>query len=86
MSVICTPSTGTPGVGSAVPAGATPRRSSRLASLLSYGSNSSGGSSGANVLFVKGAAECVLQRCTKVMLADGSVVPLDSSARDELHR
>jgi P-type Ca2+ transporter type 2C len=36
---------------------------------------------GSNVLFVKGAAECVLQRCTKVMLSDGRVVALDKAAR-----
>ena len=39
---------------------------------------------GSNVLLVKGAAECVLQRCSKVMLADGRVVPLDKAARTRL--
>jgi Ca2+-transporting ATPase len=36
---------------------------------------------GANILLVKGAAECVLQRCTKVMLSDGRVVALEKAAR-----
>jgi len=45
------------------------------------GGTSSSDSSGANTLFVKGAAECVLQRCTKVMLSDGRVVALDKAAR-----
>lgn len=78
MSVICSPSPAGPGAGAA---GATPRRSGRLTSLLGGGA-----AGGGNVLFVKGAAECVLQRCTKVMLADGSVVPLDKEARLELVR
>jgi Ca2+-transporting ATPase len=39
---------------------------------------------GANTLFVKGAAECILQRCTKVMLSDGRVVALDKAARTRL--
>ena len=82
MSVICTPAGGA-GVTSSAAVGATPRRSGRLASLLSR--TSSEGSAGGNVLFVKGAAECVLQRCTRAMLADGSIVPLDAAARAELH-
>ncbi|KAK9815793.1 hypothetical protein WJX72_009539 [[Myrmecia] bisecta] len=40
--------------------------------------------SGGNVLLVKGAAECVLARCTKVMLADGIVKPLDAGLRKKL--
>ena len=42
--------------------------------------------SGNNVLFVKGAAEFVLQRCAKVMLSDGRVVLLDKATRDRLSR
>jgi Ca2+-transporting ATPase len=78
MSVICAPA----GSGSPLAPGATPRRSGRLASLLGGGGSSGGG----NVLYVKGAAECVLARCTSVMLADGSVAPLDQSTREELMR
>lgn len=37
-----------------------------------------------NVLLVKGAAECVLDRCTKAMLSDGTIVPLDAGARAKL--
>lgn len=83
MSVICAPAS-TPAGGPAVP-GATPRRSSRLASLLGSRSGSVEGTGG-NVLMVKGAAECVLSRCSKVMLGDGSVVPLDKASRDDLHK
>ena len=35
-----------------------------------------------NVLLVKGAAECVLERCDRVMLPDGKVVPLSSTCRE----
>jgi P-type Ca2+ transporter type 2C len=34
-----------------------------------------------NDLHVKGAAECVLARCTHVMLPDGSSAPLDAARR-----
>ena len=34
-----------------------------------------------NALLVKGAPECVLDRCVSVLLPDGSVAPLTSSAR-----
>eukprot|EP00891_Asterochloris_glomerata_P005322 jgi/Astpho2/5322/fgenesh1_pm.00075_%23_6_t len=37
-----------------------------------------------NVLLVKGAAECVLSRCSKVMLADGSLKPLDGALRQKV--
>lgn len=37
-----------------------------------------------NVLLVKGAAECVLERCDRVMLPDGKVVPLTTAARASL--
>ena len=39
---------------------------------------------GSNVLLVKGAAECVLSRCSHVMLANGEVVPLDKGTRSKL--
>ena len=39
-----------------------------------------GGASG-NDLHVKGAAECVLARCTHVLLPDGTVASLDTSRR-----
>jgi len=35
-------------------------------------------------LFVKGAAECVLERCSSVMLSDGSICPLDKDMRKKL--
>jgi hypothetical protein len=34
-----------------------------------------------NVLLVKGAAECILERCDRVMLPDGKVVQLTAAAR-----
>eukprot|EP00882_Tetradesmus_deserticola_P019674 GHRQ01021196.1.p2 GENE.GHRQ01021196.1~~GHRQ01021196.1.p2 ORF type:complete len:130 (-),score=33.92 GHRQ01021196.1:1264-1653(-) len=34
-----------------------------------------------NVLLVKGAAECVLERCDRIMLPDGKVVTLTPAAR-----
>jgi Ca2+-transporting ATPase len=33
------------------------------------------------VLLVKGAAECILERCNRLMLPDGKVVPLKPAAR-----
>ena len=42
-----------------------------------------GGTSG-NDLHVKGAAECVLARCTHVLLPDGTVAPLDTSRRSAI--
>ena len=39
---------------------------------------------GGNKLLVKGAPECVLERCTQVQLPDGSVVALTSELRDEI--
>eukprot|EP00887_Chlorella_sp_A99_P001879 scaffold19.g1879.t1 len=79
MSVVVAPAGG----GAPPPAaGATPsRRSSRLASIIGGGG---GGPAGSNSLLVKGAAECVLARCSRAMLADGSVVPLDAGARRQL--
>lgn len=75
MSVICAPSN----AGPTTPA----RRSSRLAGII--GGGSSNGSS-SNKLFIKGAAECVLQRCSKIMLADGSVVALDAKTRANVEK
>ncbi|CAK9231707.1 unnamed protein product [Sphagnum troendelagicum] len=37
-----------------------------------------------NKLLVKGAAECVLERCSSVQLRDGSVVPLNASFREKI--
>ncbi len=34
-----------------------------------------------NVLFVKGAAECVLERCSQVMLSNGNVIPMTAQMR-----
>lgn len=34
-----------------------------------------------NTLFVKGAAECMIERCSHAMLDSGSVVPLDDDMR-----
>ncbi|GFR44662.1 hypothetical protein Agub_g5952 [Astrephomene gubernaculifera] len=34
-----------------------------------------------NSLLVKGAAECVIERCTRMMLPDGRILPLTSAAR-----
>eukprot|EP00892_Ulva_mutabilis_P001770 jgi/Ulvmu1/11594/UM079_0038.1 len=42
------------------------------------------GSAPAPELLVKGAAECVLQRCSHVMLPDQSVVPLDAARSQEV--
>mmetsp|Transcript_17301 Transcript_17301/g.36124 ORF Transcript_17301/g.36124 Transcript_17301/m.36124 type:complete len:1046 (+) Transcript_17301:289-3426(+) len=41
-------------------------------------------SGGANQLLVKGAPEGLLARCTKLMLGNGTVVPLDSTAKDAI--
>lgn len=37
-----------------------------------------------NVLLVKGAAECILERCNRVMLPDGKVVKLTPAARSAI--
>lgn len=39
------------------------------------------GLSPGNVLLVKGAAECILERCDRMMLPDGKVVQLTPTAR-----
>lgn len=70
MSVLCKPvDKSSESNGSAVGT----RRSSRTASAKS--------STNDNVLFVKGAAECVLERCSHAMLSDGSVVPMSAQMR-----
>jgi Ca2+-transporting ATPase len=44
------------------------------------------GGAGSNRLLVKGASECVLERCTHAMLADGSRVTLTKVAKEALLR
>jgi Ca2+-transporting ATPase len=44
------------------------------------------GGAGGNRLLVKGASECVLERCTQAMLADGSRVNLTKAAKEALLR
>lgn len=39
---------------------------------------------GNNVLLVKGAAECVLERCNRVMLPDGKVENLSEAGRQAI--
>mmetsp|Transcript_20295 Transcript_20295/g.44334 ORF Transcript_20295/g.44334 Transcript_20295/m.44334 type:complete len:1049 (-) Transcript_20295:1149-4295(-) len=39
---------------------------------------------GSNILLCKGAAECVLERCNRVMMPDGKVVPLTPAARNTI--
>lgn len=41
-------------------------------------------SKGNNVLFVKGAPEGLLERCTKIMLGDGTVVPLTPEGKNAI--
>eukprot|EP00889_Picochlorum_renovo_P002161 jgi/Picre1/29191/NNA_004584.t1 len=53
----------------------SPRKASRKA-----------GTSADNMLFVKGAAECILERCSTAMLSDGSVVPIDTKLRSSLSK
>lgn len=60
--------------------------SEEVASVAAPQSAAAAAPSGHNVLFVKGAAECVLQRCSKVMLSDGKVVALDKATRDRLSK
>lgn len=38
-----------------------------------------------NTLLVKGAAECVVERCSHVMLAGGAVKPMSATLRKSLH-
>eukprot|EP00803_Ostreobium_quekettii_P008366 evm.model.scf_1396EXC.4 EVM.evm.TU.scf_1396EXC.4 scf_1396EXC:22768-35223(-) len=37
-----------------------------------------------NILFVKGAAECVVERCSRAMREDGSIVPLDDKLKKQI--
>jgi Ca2+-transporting ATPase len=45
---------------------------------------SDGAGKGKNSLLVKGAPECVLERCTNVLLPDGSVVSLSDDLRKDI--
>lgn len=80
MSVLCTAVN--------MPANTAARRSNRLASILAPGlaSRHNGSNGSHTTLFAKGAAECVLERCSKIMLSDGTVVPLDSTTRKNMQR
>merc|ERR1712038_260429 len=42
------------------------------------------GATGVRSLFVKGAAELLLDRCTKVMRSDGTVAPMTSNERSNI--
>jgi magnesium-transporting ATPase (P-type) len=39
-----------------------------------------------NVLFVKGAAEVLVERCSRIKLTDGSIVPITPDVREQLRR
>jgi P-type Ca2+ transporter type 2C len=54
-------------------------------SVIVRGTSGSTRASAANDLHVKGAAECVLSRCTHVMLPDGSTAPLDAAKRSAVN-
>ena len=43
------------------------------------------GSTAPNVLLVKGAAECVVERCSHMMLAGGAVKPMSAALRKALY-
>lgn len=73
--------------------GPTPTRSGRLANLLTgnnsarqstLATNGSINNNSSNVLFVKGAAECVVERCNRIMLQDGTIVPLDMNTKAKI--
>ncbi|KAL3130923.1 Calcium-transporting ATPase, endoplasmic reticulum-type [Trebouxia sp. C0009 RCD-2024] len=55
--------------------------SSSTASGVTTRSSAKNGSDNSNVLFVKGAAEYMLNRCSKVMLQEGRVQPLSPALR-----
>lgn len=74
MSTLCGYKSGADIDDAAGPGGTPGRRSSRLSAKKSSGS-------GANQLFVKGAPERVLERCTHARLADGSTVTFSASDR-----
>lgn len=48
------------------------------------GSSNGGARSAANTLLVKGAAECVLDRCTHIMGTDGKVAAMSAETRSQL--
>jgi len=58
------------------------RKSMSVVVTEAAGSSKRGGKS---FLFAKGAAECILDRCKSIRSADGSVVPLTSGHKDEIH-
>ena len=85
MSVLCKPVEGeTESRGGRRSGGPPPSPSlaKRLSSPLRPGSSDEPN----NVLFVKGAAECILERCSSAMLADGSVVPITASMRKAINK
>lgn len=97
MSVLCVPAAVTPITSDASDAIAAPRTgpvtrlstrgwgiSPRKTAPVDPSRPKATSQAGANVLLVKGAAECVLQRCSKIMLSDGRIVPLDAAARARL--
>ncbi|KAK9839523.1 hypothetical protein WJX81_007349 [Elliptochloris bilobata] len=87
MGVICTPGGVAPIAaaaagreGSIKANGPVTRRAARTGNS-GGGGGGGGGGAGGNVLLVKGAAETLLARCDKAMLASGKVVPLDERTR-----
>ena len=84
MSVLCKPvdSSGRPTSGGRRSGGPPPSPSlvRRLSSPLKPSDEPN------NVLFVKGAAECILERCSNAMLADGSVVPITAAMRKAINK
>ncbi|KAL6769224.1 hypothetical protein ACKKBG_A17970 [Auxenochlorella protothecoides x Auxenochlorella symbiontica] len=88
MSVVCAPTSpdAWPPAGARADGGV--RRSSRLSRRGGGDGGGGAADSGAprppNVLLVKGAAECVLARCTHALLPDGGVVALEPAARAAL--
>lgn len=77
MSVLCKPS-GSKSEDETV----EPARRSLTRRISSSGKNSN--DSANNLLLVKGAAECVLDRCSHAMLSDGNIVPLSAQMRKSI--
>lgn len=80
MSVICS---ATPAA-AAANGPATSGTVHQLRSGRTVGGDSNGNAANGNLLFVKGAAECIVDRCTTVLLPDGSVVPLEPASRGSI--
>ena len=78
MSVLCSTTGGTAANNGAQEGPRTRRRTRSNADSVELEES--------RVLFVKGAAECVLERCASVMLSDGSVAPLDKNTRKKIER